>query len=111
VTSATVIRGTSVLERGQAWKAGRTVLVLQGDGNLVLYDRQGHPRWQSGTVGQGATTVFQADGNFVVYTSSMHPVWSSRTDGQDGAELLLGADGNLTIRHGAAVLWSARSAE
>ncbi|WP_320773019.1 hypothetical protein [Streptomyces sp. CRN 30] len=106
---AGVIHGTSVLEPGQSWTAGRAVLTFQDDGNLVLHDRQGRPRWQSGTVGQGARTVFQGDGNLVVYAPGMRPVWSTRTDGHDGAELVLGGDGGLTVRHGTTVLWSART--
>ncbi|MFJ3671199.1 hypothetical protein ACIPSE_32540 [Streptomyces sp. NPDC090106] len=106
-TAATVVHGTSVLLPGQTWTAGRTVLAFQGDGNLVLYDGRGHSLWQSGTVGRGARTVFQADGNLAVYTAAMHPVWTSRTDGHDGATLVLGADGDLTVRHGTTVLWSA----
>ncbi|MFE7835839.1 hypothetical protein ACFU53_07155 [Streptomyces sp. NPDC057474] len=81
-------------------------MTLQGDGNLVIYDRNGTPRWQSGTVGRGAKTVFQADGNLVVYTSDMTTAWSTRTDGHDGAELVLGRDGKATVRYGNTVLWS-----
>jgi hypothetical protein len=41
---------------------------MQGDGNLVLYDYAGHPRWASGTDGHhGARLVLQCDGNLVIY--------------------------------------------
>ncbi|MEU1089404.1 hypothetical protein ABZ401_21740 [Streptomyces sp. NPDC005892] len=102
-----MVHGTSVLEPGQSWTGDRVVLTLQGDGNLVLHDREGRPTWASGTTGLGAMTVFQADGNLVVYTRDMRPAWSSRTDGHDGAELVLGTDGNLVVRHGDATLWAA----
>ncbi|MCX5401193.1 hypothetical protein [Streptomyces sp. NBC_00102] len=101
-----VVRGTSVLEPGQNWSTPLVVLAFQGDGNLVLYDRESRPLWASGTVGQGARTVFQADGNLVVYTRDMRTAWSSRTDGHEGAELVLGDDGNLLVRQGGTRLWA-----
>jgi hypothetical protein len=47
---------------------GRFVLVLQGDGNLVLYGPQGQPLWASNTAGHSDVwdAVMQGDGNFVV---------------------------------------------
>ncbi|MFF7361473.1 hypothetical protein [Streptomyces sp. NPDC008125] len=101
-----VVRGTSVLEPGQTWSTPLFALAFQGDGNLVLYDRESRPLWASGTVGQGARTVFQADGNLVVYTRDMRAAWSSRTDGHDGAELVLENDGNLLVRQGGTRLWA-----
>jgi hypothetical protein len=44
----------------------RAWLIMQSDGNLVLYDRYDVPLWSTGTVGYpGATAVFQSDGNLV----------------------------------------------
>lgn len=102
----TVVNGTSVLTPGQSWSTNRITMAFQGDGNFVLYDRNGTPRWQSATVGRGAKVVFQDDGNLVVYTSDMSTAWSSRTNGHDGAQLVLGRDGVATIRSGGSVLWS-----
>lgn len=47
----------------------RCALVMQGDGNLVLYDNfSGRALWASGTDGRnGARAVMQSDGNLVVY--------------------------------------------
>jgi hypothetical protein len=46
---------------------GQYTLVLQGDGNLVLYDSQGKGLWSSDTVGSGAIEcVLQGDGNLVL---------------------------------------------
>jgi hypothetical protein len=108
--TTTVVSATSVLEPGQSWSTNRVVLAFQGDGNLVLYDKKGHPLWWSGTVGQGARTVFQADGNLVVYTRDMQTAWSSRTDGHDGARLVLQDDGNMVIQYGRTALWSTHTA-
>src|SRR5207237_2512941 len=48
---------------------GRFDLIMQGDGNLVLYRRSdSKPLWASNTNGKGATfAVMQGDGNFVLY--------------------------------------------
>jgi hypothetical protein len=52
--------------------------VLQGDGNLVLYETGGVVAWTSGTWGSGATTLaMQDDGNLVLYTAGGVPVWAS----------------------------------
>lgn len=57
----------------------RTRLVMQGDGNLVLY-RDGRPLWNTGTPGNpGAWAVLQGDGNFVVYTAAGRPLWHTGT--------------------------------
>jgi GH25 family lysozyme M1 (1,4-beta-N-acetylmuramidase) len=54
--------------------------VLQADGNLVVYDAGGRPRWSSGTSGTGPHNrlVLQDDGNLVLY--GVHrAVWNTRT--------------------------------
>lgn len=49
---------------------GSSNLLMQTDGNLVLY-RGGIPLWSSGTQGDvGAGAILQADGNLVVYSSA-----------------------------------------
>ncbi|RFA10536.1 hypothetical protein B7R54_15975 [Subtercola boreus] len=59
-------------------ESGDSKLVFQTDGNLVLYNWDGKPRWQSGTYGRHAAKVsFQSDGNVVVYRADNVPLWSS----------------------------------
>jgi len=73
-------------------------LVLQGDGNLVLY--QGSTSlWASNTVLPNiARVVMQGDGNLVIYTSDGQPAWDCyRSFGHPGARLNLQDDGNLVI--------------
>jgi hypothetical protein len=49
---------------------GRFTLVMQGDGNLVLY-QQGRALWNTQTNGRGGHhAVMQSDGNFVLYVGS-----------------------------------------
>jgi hypothetical protein len=64
--------------------AGRSAasLVMQSDGNLVLYNTSGAALWSSGTYGQGTSQlILQNDGNLVIYNSSDKPTWVSNTAG------------------------------
>ena len=86
-------------------------LIMQGDGNLVLY--QGSTAlWASNTVGSGADeAILQGDGNFVLYTSSGTPVWASNTAGNTGAYLNVQNDGNVVVYSASgAALWSTGTA-
>jgi cell wall-associated NlpC family hydrolase len=76
---------------------GAYQLVMQGDGNLVLYGPAGWT-WQSGTSGTGANQlVVQTDGNLVLYNAAMSPVWYTRTDGHGTGFLQVQDDGNLVL--------------
>lgn len=56
--------------------AGGYVLLMQGDGNLVLIAPGNRPTWSSRTGGNpGSVLVMQADGNAVVYAPGNRPVW------------------------------------
>ena len=94
-----VWKGGDVLSSGQSFTSGNgaNVLIMQGDGNLVLL-RQGVPIWNSGTVGHsGAFGVMQGDGNLVVYSPSGAPLWNSGTGGNSGATTYIQDDGNVVI--------------
>jgi len=59
--------------------AGTTTgqLLLQGDGNLVIYDARGVAVWATGTAGNlNAILLVQNDGNLVLFRSDGQPVWS-----------------------------------
>lgn len=76
---------------------GAYQLVMQGDGNLVLYGPAGWT-WQSGTSGSGANQlVVQTDGNLVLYNAAMSPVWYTKTDGNGTGFLQVQDDGNLVL--------------
>jgi hypothetical protein len=51
--------------------------VMQGDGNLVAYDNEGHPQWASNTAGHpGAYLYVRNDGvSWIVYKGQ--PIWKS----------------------------------
>lgn len=76
---------------------GQSTLILQEDGNLVLYRANGQPHWATGTYGsQADQTIMQEDGNFVLYGPA-GPLWASGTYDHPGAWLILPDDGNLVI--------------
>ncbi|WP_155624741.1 protease pro-enzyme activation domain-containing protein [Burkholderia vietnamiensis] len=92
-------KGGVALSSGQSITSGNgaNVLVMQGDGNLVLL-RQGVPVWNSGTFGHsGAYAVMQGDGNLVVYSTAGAPLWNSGTGGYPGAVTYVQDDGNVVI--------------
>jgi hypothetical protein len=77
-----------------------SVLALQPDGNLVLYDGF-KPTWSSMTSGSGATKLtMQGDGNLVLYTATGRAVWSTATNGTDASILKTQTDGNLVLYNG-----------
>jgi hypothetical protein len=58
---------------------GASKLLMQQDGNLVLY-RNGQAKWSTGTNGHpGAYFVMQNDGNAVVYSRNNKPLWATNT--------------------------------
>ncbi len=86
---------------GQATAA----LIIQGDGNLVLYSAAGTPLWSSNTSGQNnAVAVVQDDGNLVVYAAGLRAVWSTDTSnaGTPGCGSL-GTDAGLGVNQ---AIWS-----
>ena len=85
---------------------GNFQLVVQTDGDLVLYQVSPHIAvWSSQTVGQRSYELsMQTDGNVVLYDDATppHALWSSQTSGYRGAYpfgayLLLQDDGNLVV--------------
>ena len=93
---------------------GNYQLVMQADGNLVLYDGIRQPQyatWATGTNGwDGRRANMQSDGNFVLYdsygTQPSNALWASNTWGNDGAQLELSDSGALRVTLGSHTLWS-----
>ena len=95
--------GNSLVE-GQSLSScdGRFVLVMQNDGNLVLY-MGATPLWAMNAV--GAAVVMQTDGNLVDYDANGNVVfggsggWSlpSNTQGWTGAYASVQDDGNFVV--------------
>jgi LysM repeat protein len=85
---------------------GKYTLIMQGDGNLVLYTESNTPVWATRTQGKGAVRAsLQDDGNLVLYTKDQErwfhkdaaaAVWASHTSGEN-VRLVLQDDRNLVI--------------
>jgi hypothetical protein len=86
---------------------GRFKLIMQSDGNLVLY-MSGDPLWATGTNGgDGYAMWMQTDGNFVLYNPYQKPLWAAGTNKHAGATLHIQDDGNLVVYGpGGKALWS-----
>jgi hypothetical protein len=83
-------------------------LVLQDDGNLVVYKKAGSAVWASGTNEKGEapySLLMQGDGNLVIYDKT-RPIWASGTFGTGPFNLELKPDGTLEITDSTkAVTW------
>jgi hypothetical protein len=96
---------------------GKVTLVMQGDGNLVLYrNDSGLAVWSTNTWGTPVThAVLQNDGNFVCYDTAGKPYWASNTDAGSlfplQRSVILQDDGNLVICDNptGAVLWTSNT--
>lgn len=74
-----VLKAGERLVPGQEVRAEGMLLAYQGDGNLVLYRRDGAPVWASDTFGAPGEVAMQGDGNLVVYDAHGAPQWASDT--------------------------------
>lgn len=102
-----------VLTAGQTINSpnGRYRMVMQGDGNLVLYVH-GKALWSSVTNGNpGAFVGMQGDGNLVVYSAGKVALWASGTDQRPGSRLYLQDDGNAVIYEGSRARWASNTVQ
>jgi hypothetical protein len=100
-------RNSGILRQGQVLNRGESIdspsgtyrLILQNDGNLVLYPLpNGRPVWGSGTEGKAVEkAVMQEDGNFVLYSYNGKPVWGSGTERTNAIGAVVTDGGNLRI--------------
>jgi len=102
-SSGTTLASGAELTAGQCLisPSGQYELIMQSDGNLVLYyvaSSKAYPLWATHTVGNtGDHVVLQTDGNLVVYSSGGTGLWYANSYGNPGATLALQDDGNLVI--------------
>jgi len=76
------VGGQAIWSTSTSGTAGSHI-VMQVDGNLVLYTPSGQAVWQSGTSGLSAQAPFslimQSDHNLVIYNNADQAVWTSNT--------------------------------
>lgn len=74
-------------------------LLMQSDGNLVLYSMPGNkPFWATGTTRYpGSVLQMQGDGNLVVYAPGHVAVWASNTANHPGTVLQMQNDANAVL--------------
>jgi hypothetical protein len=97
-----------VLSAGQRITSGdgRFVLLMQPDGNAVVYGPAG-AIWSTRTVGSGADRlIMQGDGNLVLYTPQMRAVWSTVTGGSGANVVIMQSDSNLVVYAPSGAKWS-----
>jgi YD repeat-containing protein len=86
--------------------SGRYVLVMQDDGNLVIYGQSG-ALWSSATYGNPvAHLVLQGDGNLVIYGPVAQVYWHANTPGASNPTLVMQNDGNLVLYASNGAVWS-----
>jgi hypothetical protein len=101
------VQGRTTLASGQCLQPGQSLrspnqlhtLILQTDGNVVLYDRHSQPLWATDTGGLITPREFimQTDGNLVLYDTGNSPKWTLQTFGNPGAFFDIQDDGNFVV--------------
>jgi len=79
---------------------GQYRMVVQSDGNLVVYTKDYTPLWGSKTRSSThplSLHVQESDGNLVLYDAHMTPFWESDTRSSGPTELIMQDDGNLVL--------------
>ncbi|MFH8372245.1 trypsin-like serine protease [Streptomyces cyaneofuscatus] len=104
-----ILASGATLQSGEQLLSESGRLVMQADGNLVVYhvtggEGRGGALWASGTGGNaGAFAKMQPDGNLVVYKkgstgdSPSGALWQSSTFGNPGARLEVQGDANVVV--------------
>jgi len=100
-SSPTVHSCTETCQITTTSENGKYLLVMQDDGNLVIYEGT-VAKWSSGTHGKGTKPyklVMQGDGNLVIYDNSNDAIWASNTAGKGTGpyRLVMQDDRNLVI--------------
>lgn len=90
--------GASLYRGSKIYSANRSVfLMLQTDGNLVLYSDNGTvAKWWSATT-TGYRAIMQDDGNFVLYNSGGSAVWHANMGGKGGKFIKIQDDKRMVM--------------
>ena len=104
--------GSDRLNSGERLSAGQSLrnsagdsVVMQSDGNFVLYAPGGAALWSTGTSGHpSAFVVMQTDGNLVVYSSGGSPLWNAGTY-HTGGYVVIQDDVNFVVYGSTGAKW------
>jgi hypothetical protein len=73
---------TAAIWASGTWNTNADKLIMQEDGNLVMYRANGSVVWSTNTQGNPNSRLrVQNDGNVVLYTASNQPIWATNTGG------------------------------
>jgi hypothetical protein len=105
---------TLAQDQGISSPNGRYKLIMQPDGNLVLYEYVGNtvtPRWRSGYYAPGDAPFYlrmQNDGNLVVYNKNNNAIWATNVATQAPAYWYLAVrdNGIFEVMDGSSSKWS-----
>ena len=84
-------------------------LAMQNDGNLVIYGKGKPIWASNTGGRSVGFVVMQADGNLVMYTADGKPVWSTHTGTRGLSYLALQNDGNLVVYHNGQATWASNT--
>jgi cell wall-associated NlpC family hydrolase len=85
-------------------KSHEYVLMMQSDGNLVMYGQTA--TWTTHTSGNpGAWVAMQTDGNLVEYSAAGRALWDTQTNGKGGATLQITDSNNLAVTSPQSVIY------
>ncbi|UYZ61416.1 N-acetylmuramoyl-L-alanine amidase [Hymenobacter weizhouensis] len=112
-TAASTLYQGQTLQQGQSLRSpnGQYTLLMQGDGNLVLYQGS-QALWHTHTWGRPHITacVMQGDGNLVLYDNSGTPHWNTGTWNYPGSYVTLEDNGNLVMYYHGTAIWASNTA-
>jgi hypothetical protein len=119
LSTVTAPTGCGAFQPGNGLKPGQTLqscdgrftLILQNDGNLVLYKESAQPLWATGTVNRDSAQLeLTPSGDFVLYGKLGESLWRSGNAGQTAAQAFLQGDGNLVIYGPTSAVWASNTA-
>ncbi|MBF0431764.1 MAG: hypothetical protein HQK83_10825 [Fibrobacteria bacterium] len=105
---SSLLQNVKLQSNGMLIAANNSVsLVMQPDGNLVLYrTTDKNILWDTKTSGHaGAFVILQKDGNLVIYDGNK-AIWSSGLHSGTGFTLAVQNDGNLVMSNSGGAVWS-----
>ncbi len=98
---ADILRKNQTLNVGEQLVSqnGRFNIIMQSDGNFVLYDKQQNiATWASNTYLSDVNhVIMQHDGNLVAYNNGTVSRWASNTWNSDAAYAIIQNDGNFVL--------------